>query len=340
MQINNIAPSGAQDSPMPINPDGARFELHSVRSEPLTDFMLQSTYVGTYVPQAQVVIDTEDPYGKEPDTATFTNVTYANPNFASSRTLPVNTPAKIRRTRADRPFKVYRVTSGILNGATDPQASKAVNVYRHLQSYGTNGTGNPLDRTQAIVATPAMPQITTNEIHDPIVVSLTSIAGANRQKIRGEERFSIFSLPDNSIPSQPIPANELSSQYVQIWPMSDGGISGISSNAVIRSAMPKVTFTYNDTYPGSQTFAQIYQGEVRDDVVGAIVPGSHKNNTNTIPESYTESTGGEFDRIFDGDGRWTMEVLTVSPFDTIRLGYVSFTLNRTIRVNGSFTTIE
>ena len=340
MQINNIAPKGQQDSPMAINPDGARFELHTTRSAPLNTFLLQSTYVGTYVPMASVVIDTEDPWGKEPDTSTFTNVTYENPTFAANRIVPVNTPAKIRRTRADRPFKVYVTTSGILSGATDPAPSKAINFYHHTQSYGVGGTGNPIDRSQAIAQNPQLPQITTNRVHDPLVVALTTIAGANRLKIRGEERYSAFSLPDNQIPARPIAANELSSNTLIVWPVTDGSLSGIASDQIVRFAMPTVTFTYNDTYPGSQTFAQVYKGELRDNVNGLIVPGSHKNNTNTIPESYVETTGGEFDRIFDSDGRWTMEILTISPFDTMRLGYVSFTVDRTMQVNSTVTTIE
>jgi hypothetical protein len=340
VSMNNLPASDEQYSPLGILPDGARFELWTTSSSPLASYLLQSVYVGTYVPQGSVVIDTEDPWGKEPDTTQFTNVTYANPSFVSTRVVPVNTPAKIRRTRADRPFKVYVTTNGLLNGATDPDPSKAVNFYHHIQSYGPGGTGNPIDRTQATAVAPGMPQIATNGVFDPIVVNLTTIAGADRTKIRGEERYSIFSLEDNQDPSNPIAPNELASQYVQIWPMSDGSISGIGSNQIVRFAMPKVTFVYNDTYPGSQTFAQIYKGEMRDNVDGLIVPGSHKNNTNTIPESYTELTGGEFDRIFEGDGRWTMEVLTITPFDTIRLAYVSFTLDRTIEVNASVTTIE
>ena len=47
-----------------------------------------------------------------------------------------------------------------------------------------------------------------------------------------------------------------------------------------------------------------------------------------------------YDSVFDADGRWTMELLTVTPFGTDRLAYVSFDLDRTIEMNGTFTTIE
>lgn len=344
--MNYLNPSGKDVySPQPVPRPGARFELHTIRSEPLATFLLKSTFVGTYVPIANVVIDTEDPWGKEPNTPTFTNVTFANPTFATNRTVPTNTPAKVRRTRADRPFKVYVTTSDILSGTTGPTipaASKAVNFYHTVQSYGATGTGNPIDRSLAQNVTPALPQITTNGVHDPILVNLTTVPAANRQKVRGEETYKIFSLEDTQDPARPIAPNLLSSHVVQIWPMTDGSLSGIAMNQEVRFSMPKVTFRYNDTYPGSQTFAQIYKGELRDNVVGEIVPGSHKINTSDpgIPESYTESTGGEFDRMFTSDGRYTMELLTVSPFDTIRLDYVTFNVDRTIEVNSTVTTVE
>ncbi|RYD22558.1 MAG: hypothetical protein EOP88_07625 [Verrucomicrobiaceae bacterium] len=328
--MSNIAPTGADPSPMPINPEGARFEIWTVRSSPNNSFLLQTVYAHGL--KATVVIDTEDPWGKEPNTDTFTNVTYANPTFATAKKMPKNAPAVVRRTRADRPFKVYVEALGLKEAtdATAAEAAKKVNFVRHLQSYGTNGTGNNIDRSQAILATPAQPQITQVGVQNPLVIPVSSIAGADRRKLRGEETFSVWTI-DNE---------KLSSDYLQIWPMTDGVLSGVTMNQVVKFAMPTVTFQYTDTYPGSQTFAQIYKGEVRDNASGLIIPGSHKNNTSQIPENNLESTGSEFDRMFDSDGRWTIEILTVSPFDTIRLHYVTITIDRTIEVNGSFTTIE
>ncbi len=334
--LNNVSPSGTQDSPMHINPEGARFEVWTVRSAPLNSFLLQTTYVSAYVPVATVVIDTEDPWGKEPG-----SVSYANPTFATDRVMPRNVPAMVRRTRADRPFKVYALTDGLKTAdPLAPEVSKKLDFLHHLQSYGAGGTGDGLDRSQAILATPAKPQFTSNGVQNPLVVTLSTIAGADRTKLRGEETFSVWSVLDNSVPGRTIPPHKLSSDYLQVWPMTDGSLSGISDNQIIRFALPKMTFHYNDTYPGAQTFAQAYKGELRDNVAGMIIPGSHKNNTSHFPESNVETTGSEFDRVFTSDGRWTIEILTVSPFDTLRLDYVSFTVDRTIEVNSTVTTIE
>lgn len=334
--LSNILPTGVNDSPMAIKPEGARFELWTVRSTPLNSFLLQSTYVSSFVPVASVVIDTEDPWGKQ-----LGSVSYENPNFATNRVVPKNTPAMVRRTRADRPFKVYVFTDGLRpSDPTAPEVAKKLDFLRHLQSYGAGGVGNELDRTQAILATPALPQFTSNGAQNPLVITLSTIPGADRTKLRGEETFSVWSLLDNSVPGRSIPPHKLSSDYLQIWPMTDGSLSGISDDQIIRFALPKVTFRYNDTYPGAQTFAQAYKGELRDNVTGTIIPGSHKNNTSQIPENNLETTGSDFDSVFTSDGRWTIEVLTISPFDTIRLDHVSFTVDRTIEVNSTVTTIE
>ncbi len=131
--MSNLDPSGSRISPMHINPEGARFEVWTVRSSPNNSFLLQSTYVSGVV--ATVVIDTEDPWGKQPNTDTFTNVTYANPTFSTARIMPVNAPAAVRRTRADRPFKVYTKTLGLdETNPTAPEAAKKMNFMRHLQS--------------------------------------------------------------------------------------------------------------------------------------------------------------------------------------------------------------
>jgi len=97
-----VAASGTQLSQLAIDPGGARFELSAVKSTPLTSYLLNSVYVGTYIPVSTVAISSEDPY-----------------------TL-------IPRTRADRPFSVDITVGGLLNGVTDPDPAKSVKFLRHV----------------------------------------------------------------------------------------------------------------------------------------------------------------------------------------------------------------
>ena len=299
-----VAATGTQLSALAIDPGGARFELWTVKSTPLTSYLLDSRYVGTYVPMASVVIRSQDPY-----------------------------PA-IPRTRADRPFYVDIVVTGLLNGATDPVASKSVKLLRYRQSYGVGGTGVSIDRTQAEWMQPAV-SIGTNGPRTLTYV-LTSLLGADRAKVRGEERFSVFSLED---PDCQAPESQLASQYIQIWPVADGSITGLVQDQVLRTTVPQVTLTLNDLYPYSTTYTQVYKGNPQLGITGAIVPGSALVVNETVPQNRVLLVSG-YEAVFNENGRWTMELLTVTPFGIDRLAYVSFDLDITMKVRATSVTVE
>jgi len=107
-----VAASGAVLSPLAIDPGGARFELWTVKATPLTEYLLDSRYVGTYVPLGNLRVRSEDPY----------------------TTIP--------RTRADRPFYVDVTINGLLSDAGAPDAAKNIKFLRHVQSYGAGGHGS------------------------------------------------------------------------------------------------------------------------------------------------------------------------------------------------------
>jgi hypothetical protein len=108
MPVNTV---GEDLSPLAINPGGAQFELWTVNNVTAADYLLDSRYVGAYVPVANISIVSEDPYSLIP------------------------------RTRADRPFTVNVTVEGLVtNDPNAPDAAKMVNFLQHLQSYGTSGT--------------------------------------------------------------------------------------------------------------------------------------------------------------------------------------------------------
>lgn len=311
-----VGPSGSQLSDLAINPGGARFDLWTVKAvgaAPLVNYLLDTAYVGSYVPLATVVVRSEDPY------------------------------AMIPRTRADRPFYVDYTVTGLLSGASDPPASKSVKMLRHVQSYGAGGTGINIDRTQATLLTQVA--ITTNT--DPaqtMTYTLTSVPGADRSKVRGEERFSIFSILDSRTEGSvtyTVPETQIASQFIQIWPVADGSISGIADSDIFGYAMPELTLTFHDVYPGSSVRAQVYKGGLATGKVGTVVPGSARSYASeTLPIDDEIPVRAGYDSIFTSDGIWTMELLNITPFDIVRLDHVTFTVSHAIEVNGSFTTIE
>ena len=296
-----VPSKGEQLSPLEINPNGARFELHTVKANPLTSYLLDTKYVGSYVPIAEVVIRTEDPY------------------------------TQIPRTRADRPFYVDVTMTGLLGGANDPAASKSVKLLRHVQSYGT-GDGTAIDRNQATLLSQS--SINANG-KITLTYAVSSLPGGDRTKLRGEERFSVFSLADYQAPE-----SQLASMFVQIWPVASGTISGITSGQTIKFSAPALTLAINDIYPDSQIYAHVYEGSRKDDgVTGAILPGSAVVIKESVPQNRL-LTVSDWDYLMTKDGVWTMELLTSTPFGIDRLDYVTFNVDRTISVNASVTTIE
>ncbi len=306
----SVAASGQQLSALAIDPGGARFELWTVDSTGPASYLLSSSYVGTYVPVAQVAIRSEDE------------------------------SAAVTRTRADRPFYVDITVSGLLSGATDPEPSKSVKFLRHVQSYGVDGTGIGIDRTQATLL--AQSSITTNGTQNLTYV-LNSVPGADRSKVRGEERFTLFSLEDYQAPE-----SVLASQYIQIWPVADGSISGISNGEKLRFMLPQVTLTLNDLYPFSTTYAQVYKGMPQLGMSGNQVNGSQRIVNEPAPIDKTLVIDpDDLGEALTSDGIWTLELVTVTPFGVERMrdaagnvAAVWFEVDRTMKMNGSFTTIE
>jgi hypothetical protein len=301
--LQNIAPSGDAQSPLAIDPGGARFELWTIKgTTPPTSYLLDSRYVGTYVPIAQVTVRSEDPYN----------------------TIP--------RTRADRPFFVDVTVSGLLADPGAPAASKSINLLHHFQSYGAAGTGVGIDRSQATLEGQ---RVMNQNGTTTLTFTLNSLPGANRAKVRGEERFSAFSLDDYQAPP-----SQLASQFIQIWPVADGAIAGITDGQEVRFSLPVITFAVNDVYPGSSIYAQAYPGAPALGTLGTVIPGSAKNyHSQTVPVDHLESVRA-YDTVFTTDGQWTIELITETPFGIERLDHVTFHLDRTLQMNGSVNTMD
>ena len=296
-----VPDEGEELSPLAIDPGGARFELWTIIDAPLQSHLLDEKYVSTYTPVAEVVIVSEDPY----------------------EALP--------RTRADRPFDVLIQTDGLRNDEDAPEAAKAVRLMRHVQTYGEGGTGDNIDRSQATLLQQVY--LVDNAVHH-FSFPINSVPGADRTKVRGEERFSVYTLDDYQAPS-----SQIASMFMQVWPVANGSITGLEAGTTLRFNTPQITIEMQDLYPDSRTYVQLYPGAPSLGTKGTTVPGSALVVYDSIPHDRTLVLD-KWDTMIDKDGQWTMEVLTATPFGIDRLDYVSFTVNRSIEVQGSVTTID
>ncbi|MCU0797508.1 MAG: hypothetical protein MUF31_16430 [Akkermansiaceae bacterium] len=292
----SVASSGERLSPSALTIAGARYELWTVKSGTTpTSYLLDTAFVSAYSPTASVTIRTED-----------TRWTGAVP-----------------RTRADRPFSVDITVNGLLSGPTDPAASKSVRLLRHGQSYGTTN-GENIDRSQATLLSQA---IIDKNGKTTLDYAITSISGADRLKVRGEERFSVFTRNDDGSDDQ-----QLVSRYLQIWPVASASISGVTAGQTIRFEAPKITISVNDLYPSSYTYTQIYKGPATLGKEGKVVSSAQLQIDQATPESRVW-VSEDYDDLIDDDGQWTIEVITQTVFGTERLAHVTFNVNRTLRVN-------
>jgi hypothetical protein len=307
--VGNIDPAGEQLSPLPVDVGGARFELWTIQNDPLQVYLLDTKFVGTFIPTANVIIRTGDPY---------------------------QYTGGIPRTRADQPFIVDVEVEGLLSGVDDPVAAKSVNLLRHVQSYGQKGTGTNIDRSQATLIHQV--SLVDNAIHR-LSYQVSSIPAGDLAKIRGEERFTVFSLEDRMPGGQVVPPSQLSSMYVQIWPVADGVINGIEDGDVLRFNTPNLTLELNDLYPDSKTYVQIYKGGSALGTEGSVIPGSGYVVYDAVPHDKTLVIRDWAD-VIDESGDYTMELLTETPFGIDRLDHVTFHIDRDIEVNGSVTTVE
>ncbi|MFT3992584.1 MAG: hypothetical protein QM680_14405 [Luteolibacter sp.] len=302
----DVEASGAKQSALVVEDGGAQFQLHAVNSATLAAYVLDAKYVGAYVPIAQISIRSEDPY------------------------------ATIPRTRAGRPFYVDITITGLLSGEAYPAASKEVTFLHHVQSYGEGGTGVNLDRTQATLV--SQESITTNLDADTRTYRYSVVPAADVAKIRGEERFSVFTIQDTR-ETYSIEPSQLASQYIQIWPVPEGTISGIAMNGKYKDLIPTVTFGVKDVYPGSQIYAQAYQGGVNDNPSDPVQVAAANAAVYATPTDASFSSTNLSGKL-PVDGQWTVELISSSPFGLERLDYVTFDIDRTISVRGSMTTAE
>jgi len=302
VEMVNVGLEGQQLSPLEINPGGARFELWTFPNDgTLTEYLVDHKLVSADTPIAQVAIITEDPY----------------------KVIP--------RTRADRLFEVVVETQGLHPDVEDAAPSlKGVRLMRHVQSYGPEGVGEGIDRSEATLLQEVL--LERNQIYR-FVLPVTAIPGDDRAKVRGEERYSVYSIED--LPRSA--SDQLGSMFLQVWPVANAMISGITNGETLRFNTPQITLTYEDLYPDSRTYAQLYPGAPALGTEGRVVAGSAIVIYDAVPHNRTLVLN-DWDTLIDQDGQWTLELLTATPFGIDRLAYVTFNINRSIEVQGSITT--
>ncbi|BCX49724.1 hypothetical protein HAHE_36320 [Haloferula helveola] len=297
-----VNPIGNAPSALTLEEGGALFQLWTIRQDTATDYLLDQKVVGTYLPSGAIRIETGDPY------------------------------PKLHRTRADQPFTVHFDVDGLLSGPGVPDAATRVLVEHHLAPY--IGAQTTVDPRVATGGTPASSGFVSTNGTTTLNFAASSLPATDPTKALGEEHFVIHALADGSIPQ-----TQLASNFVQIWPVADGAIQGISNGDVVRMKAPNLSLVLKDLYPSSTTYLQVYEGSPALGTEGTVIEGSALviDQDTSLDRTLVIRDWGD---AVQKDGTYTLELVTITPFGTERLSFVQFTVNRELAVNALMGDIE
>jgi hypothetical protein len=156
-------------------------------------------------------------------------------------------------------------------------------------------------------------------------------------KAIGEETFTVR-VPLGSTGQKAA----IASAKIQVWPICEGVVENLEEGKRYMDLPSDARVTLKDLYPDSVTYAQIYHGAPQLGRIGTVI-GSSVVSFNTyapqnavVPLTLLPTDLGE-------DGTYTIEVLTVTPFNDRtpeRVAYVSFEIDRTIQVRSTISDAE
>lgn len=234
------------------------------------------------------------------------------------------------RTRADQPYGVRIAISGLKSSGS--AASTSVKTGRSYQlydpaTYAAADTGGDYTDTYTF---------RKNGTYVDNAV-LQRIPSDTPTKVSGEESFTVYLHPDAGAPQA-----ELAKGTVQIWPVATATIENIEAGKRYLEAPKSGSISVRDIYPNSVTYAQVYPGMQQTGTIGAPIP-STVVSYNTYQPQNANLALSELESLLGDDGYYTVEVLTITPFNggsPELLASVTFFLKRTIAFNGGVSTVE
>lgn len=306
--------------PLPISEEGNLFELFARGTAWDTNvYLLDTKIIKAYTPDASFEITTEDPYVK------------GDPNSSNY----------VRRTRADRPYRLRFKVSGLVSGSTSP-AENSVYFSMHGRNYDAQSYSG-LGKEQYLLHDGNLGNMNISVY--PLYHELTS---ATRKAGCGEHIFTMVRYAADGIPD-----TVLAQPTLQVWPVPSATVENITANQVFIDKIPAVIFNFKDLYPDSRTYAQIYPGTAVLGKKGTVISGTERRigryyNPNTTLESAdvpqtVSVTVNALSNYTANDGIYTVEVLTESPFFNRapeRLRVITFEVDRIISSRGKLSTAE
>ena len=236
---------------------------------------------------------------------------------------------RVPRTRADQPFAVEIKVSDLLTGSNLPQSASSVLAEHHLAAYPEGVSSIPV--ATAIAGTPyGSGYISRNGI-TRFDFQRSAIVQPATKKPFGEEHFTVHALSDGSVAQ-----TKIAGGYIQVWPVAKGAIEGLIPNQKIRFSAPRLTLVLHDLYPGSYTHLRI-----RDED-GLVV--SSDDSKFVLAEEPADTgkliTVADYGLLMKKDGRYTVELVTETPFGSDVLHSLTVDVDRTMEIRAQLGGVE
>jgi len=291
-------------SPEIVPSPGAHFELwaHGISND-CRMYRLDAKIVGTYLPQATVSIESQDPHPE-------------------------------LRTRADIPYTVEVVVSGLVGDEMAPLAARVTSFVRRGENFPEKLYRIPLnaDREPYVLESYDMSNGLVRSTH------YNGISPAAPTEASGAETYTVYSYPDDIIPE----ASILDTKTINIWPVTKATISGVEAGARYLHTLPNLYINLDSLYPTSLTYAQIYEGDAVLGTIGTILPATVRELNAPVPQD-EQMVLDDWDDFIDEDGTYTIEVLTQTVYNEgnpERLAHITFEVDREVEMRAAITTSE
>lgn len=268
--------------------------------------LIAEKLVGTFIPEANITLTSQDPYRPA---RTRADQPY-NANIRITRLpvpgqeLPPGVPEKVT---LEKNYKLYHPTLHIPSENGSGQGS-----YDQAYEFTLNGSYT-------------MPNLYQN------------LPGNSPTKAIGEESFEAYVRVGSGNARA-----KVGSATIQIWPVCSAVIEGIDTSRIHHEPPRDARVVLTDLYPDSVTYAQIYTGPPSLGTDGFKIPSSVFSINTFAPQNTVVPLTDLIDGI-SADGVYTVEVLTITPFNDRRperIAYLSFNLKRSINIRASMSTME
>ncbi len=265
--------------------------------------LLDEIAVGTHLPQGTVTLRSEDPYHPP---RTRADRPYSMTFSVRNLADPADPRGGVTKALLERDFKVYHPELHV----PFPNGS-GQGTYQGAYEFSRNG-----------------------DFTDPTVYA--ALPFERPTKMIGEETFTASVTVDEGREVV------VSSATIQIWPVCEATVEGIVAGKRYQGVPQDARVVLKDLYPDSVAYAQIYKGPPALGQTGHVIGSSVISFNTYAPQNATVPLAiGEAE--LNGDGTYTIEVLTITPFNERkpeRVTHLSFELDRTIEVHGTLAGAE